>query len=176
MPALTAQAGHFLKSSSSDGLFLLEVTTMKVHARRPGWLGAAVLGCAIALGAPASAHNVAEHSTSTSQKWPQASLNAEASASVLQDTVKVTLATELSAATQSAVARLARFLSGARASRQGKKTTARGMNDRFRSAMSIKNSRSSAAKIAAAGKITCRTDAARARKPRECGESAARPL
>ena len=77
---------------------------MKVHARRPGWLGATVLGCAIALGAPASAHNVAEHSTSTSQKWPQASLNAEASASVLQDTVKVTLATELSAATQSAVA------------------------------------------------------------------------
>ena len=77
---------------------------MNVHARRPGWLGAAVLGFAIALGAPASAHNVAEHSISTSQKWPQASLNAEASASVLQDTVKVTLATELSAATQNAVA------------------------------------------------------------------------
>ncbi|NYT58333.1 SIMPL domain-containing protein [Alcaligenaceae bacterium] len=38
------------------------------------------------------------------QKWPQAQLQAEANAEIVQDTVKITLATELSDTTQAAVA------------------------------------------------------------------------
>jgi predicted secreted protein len=59
----------------------------------------ASLGAALAA-APARAHEPARHH----DKWPQASLQAEAAAEVSQDTVRITLATEISDASQAAVA------------------------------------------------------------------------
>lgn len=45
----------------------------------------------------------AESTTAKESKWPQATLNAEASATVAQDTVKITLATELTETSQTKV-------------------------------------------------------------------------
>lgn len=69
-----------------------------------------MMGLALCAGActmvlPTVAQTV--HETSTAQeKWPQASLRAEASAQIAQDTVNITLATEVSGASQAAVAKL----------------------------------------------------------------------
>ncbi|NYT64067.1 SIMPL domain-containing protein [Alcaligenaceae bacterium] len=66
-------------------------------------------GIALCIGAgalvlPASAQQSADTETKVG-KWPQASLRAEASAEVPQDSVKITLATEVSDASQTAVAK-----------------------------------------------------------------------
>jgi len=58
-----------------------------------------IAGAALAA-APVRAHEPAKHH----EKWPQASLQAEAAAEVSQDTVRITLATELSDVSQAAVA------------------------------------------------------------------------
>jgi predicted secreted protein len=67
------------------------------------WLLVLVL-CAASAGiaAPAFAHDAGEHRHH--QKWPQAQLQAEAVTEVSQDTVTITLATEISDASQAAVA------------------------------------------------------------------------
>ncbi|HUH58746.1 MAG TPA: SIMPL domain-containing protein [Candidimonas sp.] len=54
---------------------------------------------------PAVAQTVGE-TASAQEKWPQASLRAEASAQIAQDTVNITLATEVSGVSQAAVAKL----------------------------------------------------------------------
>src|SRR3546814_7895243 len=55
------------------------------------------------LPATAQQHQQSEHHHAK-QKWPQATLQAEANAEIAQDTVKITLAAELSDTTQTAVA------------------------------------------------------------------------
>ena len=57
-------------------------------------------GIALALSAPVHAHEGHEHS---SNKWPQASLSAEASKEVSQDTVSITLVKEVADPSQAAV-------------------------------------------------------------------------
>ncbi|MDS1142609.1 SIMPL domain-containing protein [Pusillimonas sp. SM2304] len=56
---------------------------------------------AVALPAAAQKHGDGPH---VKQKWPQATLQAEANAEIAQDTVKITLAAELTEASQTAVA------------------------------------------------------------------------
>lgn len=60
---------------------------------------------AAALSLSAVAVHAHESEERDSRKWPQASLRAEASAEVAQDTVRITLATEVSDSTQTAVAK-----------------------------------------------------------------------
>lgn len=68
------------------------------------WLSGLILCVgASAVAHPALAQNV--NVESKNAKWPQASLRAEASTEVVQDTVKITLASEVSATTQAAVAK-----------------------------------------------------------------------
>ncbi len=77
---------------------------MYLSKQKCKWL----LGVALCLGAstlvlPASARQGQENAFKDG-KWPQASLRAEASAEIAQDTVKITLASEISDASQAAVA------------------------------------------------------------------------
>lgn len=78
---------------------------MYLSTQKRKWL----LGIALCMGAsvlalPASAQQD-DDSAAKGGKWPQASLRAEASAEVPQDTVKITLATEISDVSQTAVAK-----------------------------------------------------------------------
>lgn len=88
---------------------------MYLPARKRKWILATIFSVSCAFGAapglaqvdpgqagPAHAFN--EGRPSPSEKWPQATLSAEAAAEVAQDTVKITLATEVSGASQAAVA------------------------------------------------------------------------
>jgi len=65
--------------------------------------GALALACAFTAQAPAYAQ-APDAASQAAAKWPQASLNAEASSVVAQDTVKITLAAELTDASQAKVA------------------------------------------------------------------------
>ncbi|MCI2809139.1 SIMPL domain-containing protein [Eoetvoesiella caeni] len=68
------------------------------------WLSSiAALALAAAFSVPVQAATDAEAPIVKESKWPQATLNAEASATVAQDTVKITLATELTDASQTKV-------------------------------------------------------------------------
>ncbi|NYT37753.1 DUF541 domain-containing protein [Allopusillimonas soli] len=73
---------------------------MFLSRRKCNWLLAMFL-CAGAAMQPALAHDAHEHQKN---KWPQAALQAQAVAEVAQDTVTITLATEISDASQAAVA------------------------------------------------------------------------
>src|SRR5690606_5687910 len=73
---------------------------MFLSRRKCNWLLAMIL-CAGAAMQPALAHDAHEHQK---HKWPQAALQAQAVAEVAQDTVTITLATEISDASQAAVA------------------------------------------------------------------------
>ncbi|TCT01143.1 SIMPL domain-containing protein [Paralcaligenes ureilyticus] len=84
---------------------------MYLSEQKRKWLSVAVLAAAANfLALPAQAQNAA---TQPAQSWPQASLGAEVSAQVLQDTVKITLASELDGASQTKVAdQLSKTLEG----------------------------------------------------------------
>ena len=80
---------------------------MYLSRQKSNWvLGLALATCSAALALPAYAHEggSGQQRAERHQKWPQASLQAEAVAEISQDTVRITLATEVSDATQSAVA------------------------------------------------------------------------
>lgn len=64
------------------------------------WVLGMAAGLALALSTPSQAHESGEQSR---HKWPQASLNAQATTEVQQDTVTITLAKELSDPSQAAV-------------------------------------------------------------------------
>lgn len=70
---------------------------MAFFMQKQRWLMGLAVGLAMTMSAPALAHDHAH------QKWPQASLNAEASKQVQQDTVTITLVKELSDPSQAAV-------------------------------------------------------------------------
>ncbi|UHL64341.1 SIMPL domain-containing protein [Paralcaligenes sp. KSB-10] len=72
--------------------------------KRKWLLGALLAGGASFLILPAQAQEAASTAHSFHAQWPQASLSAEASAQVAQDTVKITLASELDGASQAKVA------------------------------------------------------------------------
>ncbi|SHI23766.1 SIMPL domain-containing protein [Pollutimonas bauzanensis] len=86
---------------------------MYLSKQKRKWLsGIALCVGAGALVLPVSAQQVQDGSP-RGGKWPQASLRAEASAEIAQDTVKVTLASEISEASQAAVAQaLSKTLEG----------------------------------------------------------------
>lgn len=96
--------GNFSKLVCGRAL-LLWGAKMYLSGQKRKWLSAIVL----CIGAGAWAMPVSAQQGSSPQakgeKWPQASLRAEASAEVVQDTVKITLATEVSDASQTAVAK-----------------------------------------------------------------------
>lgn len=76
--------------------------TMYFMQQKRNWLLGMAAGIALALSAPGYAH---EGTDGSQHKWPQASLNAEASKEVAQDTVTITLVKELSDPSQAAVVR-----------------------------------------------------------------------
>jgi predicted secreted protein len=76
-----------------------------LRQKRKLMLALALCAGACALALPAVAQSGPE-TPSAQEQWPQASLRAEASAQIAQDTVKITLATELNGASQAAVAKL----------------------------------------------------------------------
>lgn len=91
---------------------------MTLSARyRKSLLAVALVAAAGSLALPVSAHDKSEHKKS---QWPQATLQAQASAEVQQDTVRITLAAELSDASQAAVAeRLSKTLEDVMADAKG---------------------------------------------------------
>src|SRR5690606_1422976 len=104
MPALTAQAGPFSKARFRTGFFFCE-DYMHLFAHKRKWLsGMALCLAAASVALPAAAHAHGHEAHTAKQKWPQASLQAEANAEIAQDTVKITLAAELSDASQTMVA------------------------------------------------------------------------
>lgn len=68
--------------------------------QKRNWLTGIAAGIALALSVPVHAH---EGHNDSPKKWPQATLNAEASKEVQQDTVTITLVKELSDPSQAAV-------------------------------------------------------------------------
>lgn len=77
---------------------------MYLSAQQRKWMsGAALVAGAILLQPVLAQAQPAGHHHGGAQKWPQASLQAQASAEVAQDTVKITLATEVSGDDQAAV-------------------------------------------------------------------------
>jgi predicted secreted protein len=96
-----------LKSSFPDGLFLFWEHSMVLSTHTRKWmlgLGACMLASSLSLAAQGGAPQDADHKH-RQEKWPQATLRAEASEEVARDTVKITLAAEISDATQVAVAK-----------------------------------------------------------------------
>ncbi len=81
---------------------------MYLSRQKSNWLLALALSTGAAtLALPAHAHDAAPSGRGHAehhQKWPQASLQAEAVADIQQDTVRITLAAEVSDASQTAVA------------------------------------------------------------------------
>lgn len=86
--------------------------------KRKWLLGVALCMGAGALALPASAQN--DDTEPKGGKWPQASLRAEAAAEIPQDTVKITLASEISDVSQTAVAKaLSKTLEGVMSQAKG---------------------------------------------------------
>lgn len=105
MPALTAQAGHLWGLSFFQGQAFFSFGAyvfMYRDLRKRKWL----LGMTIcaALAAPALAADGQGSSSERHSRWPQATLQAEAAQEIAQDTVRITLATEVTGASQAEVA------------------------------------------------------------------------
>jgi predicted secreted protein len=125
MPALTAQAGHLSKLVPPDELFPFMDGTMHLSVHKRKRLLALTLGAAgCGLLFPAAAEVVAQEPAgkhfSHRQAWPQATLQAEAAAEIAHDTVRITLASEVSESSQTAVAAaLAKVMDGVMAQAKG---------------------------------------------------------
>lgn len=111
---LDGNGGAFLEEPvRKNGLLLCGVAKMFLSIQKRKWLLGGVLAVAAgSLAATASAHGDKSGHEGHGQ-WPQASLQAQASGVVSQDTVRVTLASELTGASQTAVAQdLSKLLDG----------------------------------------------------------------
>src|SRR3546814_17915732 len=106
MPAVDDTGGFTILKRGSVPAFPLWVADMYLSKQKRNCMLvlALRLGAGVAtLPATAQQHQQSEHHHAK-QKWPQATLQAEANAEIAQDTVKITLAAELSDTTQTAVA------------------------------------------------------------------------
>src|SRR5690606_20104796 len=96
---LDGTSGAIQKARLRTSFFLFDGGKMYLSSMKRNCLFSLMLIAGAALAAaPVRAHEPAKHH----EKWPQASLQAEAAAEVSQDTVRITLATELSDVSQAA--------------------------------------------------------------------------
>lgn len=111
---LDGNGGAFLEEPvRKNGLLLYTGVKMFLSMqKRKRLIGGVLAMAAVSLAPAASAHD-GKPGHMWRQQWPQATLQAEASAVVSQDTVRITLASELTGASQTAVAQdLSKLLDG----------------------------------------------------------------